>query len=157
MCARATLKTPDRLTELRELGITFRLPPQPRYNIAPTQPIPAVMHDFDYNRRFGELRWGLIPNWSKGPNEFKKLLINARGETVAHLPSSEHAFRAQRCLVLVDGFYEWKREGKANQPWYIHKSGGGPLAFAGLWDRWIGEEAWPSTRARSSPPRRTAS
>jgi len=140
MCARATLKVPDRLTELRELGIVFRVPPKPRYNIAPTQQIPAVLHDTDFSRHFAELRWGLIPNWSNGPKEFKKLLINARAETVAHLPSFEHAFRARRCLVLVDGFYEWKAEGKNKQPWYIQKPRSEPFAFAGLWDRWIDED-----------------
>jgi putative SOS response-associated peptidase YedK len=108
------------------------VPPNPRYKIAPTQRIPAVLHDSDFTRHFAELRWGLIPNWSGGPKEFKKLLINARGETVAHLPSFEHAFRAQRCLVLVDGFYEWKRDGKNKQPYYIQKPGGEPFAFAGL-------------------------
>lgn len=85
------------------------------------------------------LWWGLIPSWAREPAMGMKL-INARAETVAEKPSFRKPFRERRCLVLADGYYEWKREGTRKQPYHIRLNSGHPFAFAGLWDRWTGED-----------------
>ena len=81
------------------------------------------------------MRWGLIPAWARDPAMGMKL-INARAETVAEKPSFQKPFRQRRCLVLADGYYEWKREGARKQPYFIRLKDERPFAFAGLWDRW---------------------
>ena len=112
-------------------------PPQnlrPRYNIAPSQNVAAVRFD-EEGRRFSLLRWGLIPGWAKEPNTGYKL-INARAETAGSKPSFRAAFRARRCLIPADGFYEWQRQGTTRQPHLIYRRDGDLMAFAGLWERW---------------------
>ena len=118
----------------------FRYPEQPnfppRYNVAPTQPVPIVrMNEGD--RGFVLVRWGLMPSWVKDPRNFT-LLINARGETVAEKPAFRNAMRRRRCLFPADGFYEWKPDGARKRPYFIRPCGGGPIAFAGLWETWTG-------------------
>jgi putative SOS response-associated peptidase YedK len=81
------------------------------------------------------LRWGLIPSWADDP-KIGSRMINARGETVADKPSFRKAFRARRCLIPADGFYEWKKEGSKKQPYHVHRADYGLFAFAGLWERW---------------------
>ena len=111
-----------------------------RYNLAPSQNA-AVVREEDGERRLSMLRWGLIPGWAKDPNIGHKL-INARAETAAVKPSFRSAYSRRRCLVPVDGFYEWRREGEVRQPWLIAPYDGGIVAFAGLWERWrVPEEA----------------
>jgi putative SOS response-associated peptidase YedK len=85
------------------------------------------------------LRWGLVPSWADDPAVGNRL-INARAETVASKPSFRAAFRQRRCLVPADGFYEWQKQAGKKQPFYIHLRGGGPFAFAGLWERWQGAD-----------------
>jgi putative SOS response-associated peptidase YedK len=109
----------------------------PSYNIAPLQPVLAVIrHD---GNRLGQLHWGLVPSWAKDKTLAAKL-INARAESLADKPSFRNAFKQHRCLIVADGFYEWKADGPHKQPWYFTLSSGGPFAFAGLWDTWKGEE-----------------
>jgi len=108
----------------------------PRYNVAPTQPIPIVRM-VDGQRHFALVRWGLIPSWVKDPKGFT-LLINARGESVSEKPAFRAAMKRRRCLFPADGFYEWKRVGDAKRPYFAKLSSGGPLAFAGLWETWTG-------------------
>lgn len=126
-----------------------------RYNIAPMQWV-AVVRQVGEERRLDALRWGLIPSWAKDPSIASRT-INARSETVATKPAFRSAFRRSRCLIVVDGFYEWRREGKTKQPYYFRPSGGGLLALAGLWERWSPPEGPPLetftivTRAASSP------
>ncbi|MGB8621951.1 MAG: SOS response-associated peptidase, partial [Paracoccaceae bacterium] len=86
------------------------------------------------------MRWGFIPHWYKAPDD-GPLLINARAETIAEKPAFRAACRARRCLIPADGFYEWTKteEGK-RLPWYIHRSDGTPIAFAGIWQEWNGGE-----------------
>ena len=86
-------------------------------------------------RRLSILRWGLIPGWAKEPNIGYKL-INARSETASSKPAFRAAFRARRCLIPVDGFYEWTGKGASRQPWLIEMKDGSIFAFAGLWERW---------------------
>ena len=135
MCGRYTLKTASELVadqfDFEELEEA-----EPRYNIAPSQPVVCVRMLPGSARREGVmLRWGLIPSWAKDPTIGMKL-INARAETVTERPSFRGSFRQRRCLVLADGFYEWPREGRVRQPYYIRMKDERPFAFAGLWDRW---------------------
>ncbi|HBP90825.1 MAG TPA: hypothetical protein DD706_24425 [Nitrospiraceae bacterium] len=135
MCGRFTRK--EDLQHLAELlGLKVLPPLSPRYNIAPSQLVACVWTNPESNEReCVELKWGLVPSWAKDPGIGNKL-INARGETVAEKPSFRKAFKQQRCLVLADGFYEWKREGKTKQPYYIRFKDQRLFAFAGLWERW---------------------
>ncbi len=112
---------------------------QPRYNIAPTQMILAVITAESGGRQAKPLRWGLIPSWAKDPTIGAKL-INARSETVAEKPSFRSAFKQRRCLILADGFYEWRKQSGKKQPFYFRLENGNPFAFAGLWEHWHDSE-----------------
>ncbi len=107
---------------------------QPRYNAAPGQDIAIVRAD-GTGKRLATLRWGLIPSWAREPGIGNRL-INARSETVRTKPSFRSAFQSRRCLVPVDGFYEWTGEKSARQPWRITMRGGGIFCLAGLWEHW---------------------
>lgn len=133
MCGRFTLTAASADLEQLIPGLQIQQPLTPRYNIAPSQPIPTVLNQEP--RRLRELRWGLIPRGSKDPALGSKL-INARAETLSQKFSFRDPFRRQRCLVLADGFYEWKAQGRHKVPHYIHLQNHRPFAFAGLWDRW---------------------
>jgi putative SOS response-associated peptidase YedK len=135
MCGRFTRK--ENMRQLSELlGLKVLPSLSPRYNIAPSQMVACIRTNPETKEReFSEMKWGLVPSWAKDPSIGHKM-INARAETVAEKPSFRKAFKQQRCLVLADGFYEWKREGKSKQPYYIRFKDGRPFAFAGLWERW---------------------
>jgi putative SOS response-associated peptidase YedK len=108
----------------------------PRYNIAPTQNVPTIRQDAKEPKRTASLlRWGLFPRWAADASLGAKL-INARSETVAAKPSFRACLRERRCLIPADGFYEWKRTGKARQPYCFALLDDSPFAFAGIWDRW---------------------
>lgn len=112
----------------------------PRFNVAPTQLVLAVLDDGSEDGPHGEmLRWGLIPSYTK---DLKKspLMINARAETVAASGAFRHSFRQKRCLIVATGFYEWRKEGKERIPMYISLESGEPFAFAGLWSDWTSSE-----------------
>lgn len=139
MCGRYSLhQTAAKLAEVFELEAEPEW--TPRYNIAPSQPVPAMINLPD--RAFRLLRWGLIPSWAKDCTIGNKL-INARAETVAEKPSFRSAFKQRRCLILADGFYEWKRERTKKQPYYFQLTDSQPFAFAGLWEHWQGNETHP--------------
>lgn len=113
-------------------------PKKRRYNIAPSQMVACVRGMPESSCREGVLlRWGLVPSWAKDQAIANKL-INARAETVAEKPAFRRSFRHKRCLVLADGFYEWQREGRAKQPYFIRMNDERPFAFAGIWDHWVG-------------------
>jgi putative SOS response-associated peptidase YedK len=139
MCGRFTrTENMQHLAEL--LGLPIPPPLAPRYNIAPSQLVACVRTNPETTEReWVELQWGLVPSWAKEASIGHKL-INARGETVAEKPSFRKAFTHRRCLVLADGFYEWKREGITKQPYYIRMKDHRPFAFAGLWERWEKED-----------------
>lgn len=107
-----------------------------RYNIAPTQPVPVITNE-NGSRHFRLMRWGLVPSWVKDPRKFT-LLINARAETVQEKPAFKHAIRRRRCLIPVDGYYEWQSIGGRKQPYFIHPRAGGPIGLAGLAETWMG-------------------
>jgi putative SOS response-associated peptidase YedK len=135
MCGRFTLFEPDQVLA-REFGVSDFPPRSPRYNIAPSQPIAAVRATpSGSGREIALLRWGLIPSWSKDPAAGNRL-INARAETAREKPSFRNAFRRHRCLIPTSGFYEWQRQERGKQPYFIRMRNGHPFAFAGLWDRW---------------------
>ena len=133
MCGRYVIKSSP--TEMRA---TFGYGEQPnfppRYNVAPTQPIPVVRL-VNQQRSFALLRWGLIPSWVKDPRGFS-LLINARAESVREKPAFRNAMRRRRCLIPADGFYEWKQDGAGKRPHFAAAKG--PVGFAGLWEPWMG-------------------
>jgi putative SOS response-associated peptidase YedK len=106
----------------------------PNYNVSPGENIPVVLTD-DNMRVLDTYKWGLIPHWAKDP-ELGSRLINARAETIAEKPAFRHAFSSQRCLVIADGFYEWRKEGKAKLPYYIRLKDRPVFGFAGLWEQW---------------------
>lgn len=142
MCGRyVIISTPEAIRRLFGYAEQPNFPP--RYNVAPTQPIPIVRLA-NGTRSFALMRWGFLPAWVKEPKTFP-LLINARGETVLEKPAFRNAIRRRRCLIPTDGFYEWKAGGAGSQrqPYFVRarRDAAGaaqPLAFAGLFETWTG-------------------
>jgi putative SOS response-associated peptidase YedK len=108
---------------------------EPRYNIAPSQPVAVVANNNRHELDF--FQWGLVPSWAKDPSIGNRM-INARAETLAEKPSFRAAYRRRRCLILADGFYEWSSDpGRAAKvPYYLRLASSDPFAFAGLWEDW---------------------
>jgi len=129
MCGRFSQQRPA--SELSELFVDDL---GPRYNVAPTDEALVVVQRED-RRGLTAYRWGLIPHWAKDAKSGSKM-FNARAETLTTSPAFRDAFRRKRCLVPVDGFYEWKREGTLRQPYWVSRTDGRPLALAGLWAGW---------------------
>ena len=118
----------------------------PRYNLAPTQPIPVIrQHPKEPIRQIARMGWGLVPHWSKGASGSAST-INARSETAAEKPAFRDPMRYRRCLIPADAFYEWKRKGVSKQPYCFEVNNGEMFAFAGLWDGWRNAEGqWVKT------------
>jgi len=136
MCGRFTLTA--KIESVTELLRTAPVSPyEPRYNIAPSQPVLTLLNDG--SRKLTFTHWGLIPGWSDGPGKWKPL-INARAETLSEKPSFRACLRTKRCLIPADGFYEWPRSASKGPPVYIRMANGGVFAFAGLWDEWQDRE-----------------
>jgi len=134
MCARYVITSPA--AAVRALfGYDEQPDFPPRYNVAPTQPIPIVRLE-DGKRSFALVRWGFLPAWVKDPRGFA-LLINARGESVQDKPAFRNAMRRRRCLIPADGFYEWS-DTRPRRPYFVRPKSGRPIAFAGLWETWTG-------------------
>jgi len=132
MCGRFTLAT-DLNAVAKAFGVTPSLQSPPRYNVAPTQEVVSILRNGSAHMEW--LQWGLIPSWAKDETIGAKM-INARAETLAEKPSFKRLLRSKRCLVVADGFYEWKKEQGGKIPMYITLKDGSPFAFAGLWDLW---------------------
>ncbi len=154
MCGRFTLTTSG-----EQLAVAFRLEEvrslQPRYNIAPTEPVLAVVSGEAANaRQVRAFQWGLVPSWAKDAKMAARL-INARAETVQEKPSFRTALKRRRCLIVADGFYEWQKTASGKQPYFFYqpyqpesandsdpaKSSTShparqPFGFAGLWEHW---------------------
>ena len=134
MCGRFAFYSPTEATAAL-FGVRSVPEVRPRYNIAPTQTIAAVRVSVEGSREIALLRWGLVPFWAKDPSIGNRM-INARAETVAEKPSFRAAYRKRRCLILADGFYEWRKGADGKTPYYITLESGEPFAFAGLWEDW---------------------
>ncbi len=133
MCGRFTIMLdPEDFQRELELG---DLPPEFRsdHNVSPGRLIPTVI-DKD-KRKVDMFKWGFVPVWAKDPMIGNKM-INARAETIAEKPSFKNAFQNRRCLILADGFYEWKTESNKKQPYCFRLIGGKPFTFAGIWEHW---------------------
>jgi putative SOS response-associated peptidase YedK len=144
MCGRATYKlTWEEIVALYRLTLGQPAPHnfQPRFNVCPTTTIDAIVAD-DGKRELIRARWGLVPSWwSKPLKELKLATFNARAETVAEKPMFRSAFKRNRCLIPVSGYYEWQDTTGGKQPWYFNAQNGSPaLAVAGLWDEWTDKE-----------------
>jgi putative SOS response-associated peptidase YedK len=135
MCGRFTLS--QTIEALAQNFDVKRLPEvEPQYNIAPTQMVLAVLYNSETKEReFQQLYWGLIPSWAKD-REIGSKLINARAETIAEKPTFRSAFKHRRCLIVADGFYEWKQQSSKKQPFYFCLQDKQLFCFAGLWEQW---------------------
>ena len=118
------------IEDIRERFKTEPIDLKPNYIVAPTQDVPVIT-----NGQLAMFKWGLIPYWAKDPSIGNKM-INARAETVDEKPSFKHSLQRKRCLIVADGFYEWKREGSTKRPHRITLKNKERFGFAGLWDTW---------------------
>ena len=135
MCGRFVITSPP--VAIRDVfGYAEQPNFPPRYNIAPTQPVPVVILD-QGTRHFRLMRWGLMPAWVKDPRKFT-LLINARSETVQEKPAFRNAIRRRRCLIPADGYYEWHVSADRKRPYFIYRADRKPFGFAGLAETWVG-------------------
>jgi len=134
MCGRFTQERPA--SELAEIFAAepLRDDPGAHFNVAPTDEATVVVQRED-RRAVTGYRWGLIPHWATDAKVGSRM-FNARAETLTTSPAFRDAFRRKRCLVPVDSFYEWKREGTIRQPYRVVRRDGRPLALAGLWAGW---------------------
>jgi putative SOS response-associated peptidase YedK len=163
MCGRVDLHTPpSQLARLLEVTLAQGVDPDgaPSWNVPPTQRLYAVTevrprtdHDRagqDTRRVLDQFRWGLVPHWATDVRMGNKM-INARAETVAKTPAYRSAFATHRCLIVVDGFYEWqvpdRHDPKKKVPYYFHRADGRPITFAGLYDTW-----WDKSRSSEPDP-----
>lgn len=144
MCGRFAFYSPSEATAAL-FGVDVSIAVEPRYNIAPTQFVAAI-RNAPAGRELVMLRWGLVPSWAKDPAVGSRM-INARAETVAEKPSFRAAYRHRRCLVLADGFYEWKQEGGGKTPYFMSAANGEPFAFAALWENWQERETGESLQS----------
>lgn len=139
MCARFTLRTPHSqlLRQFQcQLAASAGSSMVPRFNIAPTQQV-AVVRPHSSGRQFTWMTWGLIPSWAKTPQPTGST-INARCETLSEKPAFREAYRKRRCLVLADGYYEWRKEGRNRLPVHFELASQLPMGLAGIWERWQG-------------------
>ena len=133
MCGRFTqISSPPVYADL--FGVSTELPNRKRYNIAPGHPVLACRISLEGKKELVPLHWGLVPSWSKGLDK-RFTMVNARAETLATKPAYRGPFHRHRCLIPVDGFYEWHSE-NGKQPYYVHRKENTPLVLAGLWDHW---------------------
>lgn len=136
MCGRYRLSRRKQIIEDHFDSVSGEEDWSPRYNVAPTQPVPIIrQHPKEPRRELSLVRWGLIPSWAKDASGAAGM-INARSESAATKPAFRDALKSRRCLVPADGFYEWVRSGKTKQPYCFELNDGELFAFAGLWERW---------------------
>jgi putative SOS response-associated peptidase YedK len=139
VCGRYTLAAPDPAQIRARFPVGETVEIRRRFNVAPGDDVLAVTTDRDGAPRGEELRWGLVPHWSTGPQSPLKM-INARAETLDQRRAFRDAFGRFRCLILADGFYEWQATSTGKRAFHITRGGGEPFAFAGLWSIWRGGE-----------------
>lgn len=135
MCGRfAVTLPPDAMAQLFKAVPANDLAEVPNFNVCPTVQVNVCSLD-ETGRRLRAMRWGFVPHWYKAPND-GPLLINARAETIAEKPAFRAAARERRCLIAMDGFYEWDRAGDQKLPWFIHRRDRAPMVVAGIWQDW---------------------
>jgi len=137
MCGRfVSSSPPDELAKYFDVEAVSEAVLEPSYNVAPSQDIYVVVETGGV-RRLDTFHWGLVPFWAKDPSTGNKM-INARAESIAEKNAYKRSFQKRRCIIPVDGFYEWKKVPgqKVKQPYFIHREDGEPMAFAGLWEIW---------------------
>lgn len=135
MCGRFSLV----ITTIMSLAERFRAEAasfdwRPRYNVAPAQVMPVVIHQ-EEAKKIVPMKWGLVPSWSK-EGKTRLSMINARAETLFEKPSFKTLIRTRRCIIPADGFYEWKKGGEEKIPFRITRKDDALFGFAGLWDEW---------------------
>jgi putative SOS response-associated peptidase YedK len=136
MCGRYRLSRRKQLVEEYFGAVSDEPEWEPRYNIAPTQPVVVIrQHPAEPIRTLSLIRWGLVPSWASDPSVGARM-INARSETASLKPGFRDALKLRRCLIPADGFYEWKRTGNARQPYCFEVNEGKLFAFAGIWEAW---------------------
>jgi putative SOS response-associated peptidase YedK len=140
MCGRFTNNAkPEQIKTEFKVGAKNHNLFQPRFNIAPSQMIDVVFAP-ESERIISQLKWGLVPSWSKDAPTSKGL-INARAETITEKPSFREAFQSRRCIIPASGFYEWQKKGTgAKQPFYFYLKDKEVFGFAGLWEEWIDKQ-----------------
>lgn len=154
MCGRVDIHTPPaQLARALEAQLAAGIDPEagrPSWNVGPTRAIPAIVDTEDHGRVMDIFRWGLVPHWAKDPKTGYKM-INARAETVATKPAYRAALVRRRCLIVVDGFYEWMSPDpsspKRRVPFYFRRADGSPITFAGLYETW-----WDKSRSEEPDP-----
>jgi len=137
MCGRfVSSSPPDELAKYFDVEAVAESVLEPSFNVAPSNDVYVVVESGGV-RRLESFHWGLVPFWAKDPSTGNKM-INARAESVADKNAYKHAFKKRRCIIPVDGFYEWRKVPgqKAKQPYFIKRTDGEPMAFAGLWELW---------------------
>ena len=147
MCGRFTLASDPEALQQTFFDFDVSIDLSPRYNISPTQAVAVIANtptNTEVHPEMGQMaffHWGLIPSWAKDP-KIGNRMINARSETLAEKPSFRSAYKRRRCLILADGYYEWKQVpgDRRKQPVYIHLTSQKPFALAGLWEEWQAEE-----------------
>jgi len=143
MCGRYVATTPTSLLieEFDVDEVALGPTPEPNYNVAPTDPVPAIALNRVGQRVLGRFAWGLVPSWSKDPKGGARF-INARAESVLDKPAFRSAFARRRCLLPADGFYEWERHPDGSkQAWFISRGDDRSMAMAGLWEVWRPKDA----------------
>jgi putative SOS response-associated peptidase YedK len=140
MCGRFVTVIPyEELKQIFDL-IESQIRPEPRYNVAPTQNVGVIRCcDEGNHNRYDLLKWGLIPSWSKD-SKMGSHMINARSESVTEKPAFRHAIKYKRCIVPVNGFYEWSHIGKEKHPHFIQMADKSLMALAGIWEHWKSPE-----------------
>jgi len=153
MCGRVDIHTPPaELARALEAQLAAGVDPEgrPSWNVAPTRSVPALVDDDNHKRVLDLFRWGLVPHWAKDPSIGNRL-INARAETASTKPAYRQAIQRRRCLMVVDGFYEWAvpdpTKPKYKVPYYFHRADGQPITFAGLYETW-----WDKARSKELDP-----
>jgi len=153
MCGRVDIHTPpSELARVLEAQLAAGVDPEgkPSFNVAPSRAVPAVVADDDKHRVLDVFRWGLVPHWAKDPKIGYKM-INARAETAPTKSAYRQALARRRCLVVVDGFYEWAvpdpTDPKRKVPFYFKRADGAPITFAGLYETW-----WDKSRSKEPDP-----
>ncbi len=137
MCGRFTNSAKKEEIE-KEFGVGLGHPVEARYNIAPLDMVGAIRVIND-QKVYAELKWGLIPAWSKD-DTFARKLKNARAETLADKPSFRDAYKKRRCIIPATGFYEWKKTPNGKEPYYIYLKDKDLFGFGGLWEQWVDRE-----------------